>query len=182
MIPLPAFCVAAKIEARLVAQVKRLPRKRSNEWNGSAVVGPATFRKESLWRRMTTLSTNSITLGKIEGVRSRGTAAKSGRFRNAYCPYITGCQRLSRRRRGLTMESARAGTHRGIDCGRLSCRASHERFRIRSGHRHPYCVSDLKPGDLSLCSGSRLRPRFPSLTGQRNQRRTMPRSPAGCRR
>jgi hypothetical protein len=42
LIPLPGDCIAAKIEARLLAQVKRFPRKKNTEWNGAAVVGPGT--------------------------------------------------------------------------------------------------------------------------------------------
>ncbi len=40
LIPLPANFIAAKVEARLLAQVKRFPRKKNTEWNSSAIAGP----------------------------------------------------------------------------------------------------------------------------------------------
>lgn len=41
MFSLPGDCIAVKIQARLVAQVRRLPSKNS-EWNCSAILGPVS--------------------------------------------------------------------------------------------------------------------------------------------
>jgi hypothetical protein len=42
LIPLSRTSIAAKIEARLVAEVKRFPRRKTTEWNSSAILGPIT--------------------------------------------------------------------------------------------------------------------------------------------
>src|SRR4051794_19408792 len=39
LIPLSRIFIAAKIEARLVAEVKRFPRRKTTEWNSAAIVG-----------------------------------------------------------------------------------------------------------------------------------------------
>lgn len=43
MFSLSADCIAVKIQARLVAQVRRLPR-RNSEWNCSTIVGPLSTK------------------------------------------------------------------------------------------------------------------------------------------
>jgi hypothetical protein len=40
LLPVPGKAIAAKIEARLVAQVRRFPKRKTNEWNSSAILGP----------------------------------------------------------------------------------------------------------------------------------------------
>jgi hypothetical protein len=45
LIPLSRTSIAAKIEARLVAEVKRFPRRKTTEWNSAAIVGPVVSTK-----------------------------------------------------------------------------------------------------------------------------------------
>jgi hypothetical protein len=46
VVALPPDCIAAKVQARLVGQVRRYPRKKNSEWNNSVVLGPIALPKE----------------------------------------------------------------------------------------------------------------------------------------
>jgi hypothetical protein len=47
LIALPGNCVAAKIQARLVARVRRFPCTKNSEWNASAIAGPMIVKEGS---------------------------------------------------------------------------------------------------------------------------------------
>jgi hypothetical protein len=51
LIPLSRTSIAAKIEARLVAEVKRFPRRKTTEWNSAAIVGPVVSTKGACMER-----------------------------------------------------------------------------------------------------------------------------------